>query len=511
MQALKESKKASKRQLGTEGSSEGTCTTARVLDESMVVSTTSNEGTESEYSKEDQLDDKAKDDKEGDADDEGDDHISVTQDTDDEDDETESNEDKSIKVSDAAKADAKKTKEEKDDSKKSELPPIIGTVKDTANVKISSLLDINIQYEVPHTQSPSVLRVPVSMIFKPTILTPTQETSSASPVTTLPLPSDTFKLKKIYHSAKALATLKSQVPTVVEQYFRSKISGDLQKTLTINLEQEYKKSASEILKIKKEQAEKQKMLKYTIKSIDKAALKEYDQKSSLYQTIYENKSLNKNHANHRLYHALIEALKEEKNAIDKGVVDIIKDHKRKHDDDDEDPLATPNHGKKIKSKSASIKEPVKKPIAEVVMDDVGKDVIWNETSIKLYLDNLNSLGSTKWSLLQRILSLSMISWPLLLNSLSHLTIAADYFFNNDLEYLKSSDPKGTYTTSITKTKGARYEIEGIEEYGSYALESYQSRKTLGVKSVSVKKLHGYGHLEDMMVKRADRQLYKFKE
>ncbi|GKC16139.1 hypothetical protein Tco_1012921 [Tanacetum coccineum] len=45
----------------------------------------------------------------------------------------------------------------------------------------------------------------------------------------------------------------------------------------------------------------------------------------------------------------------------------------------------------------------------------------------------------------------------------HLTVAADYFFNNDLEYLKSSDPERTYTTSITKTKAARYEIEGIED------------------------------------------------
>ncbi|GJX48106.1 hypothetical protein Tco_0273296 [Tanacetum coccineum] len=30
----------------------------------------------------------------------------------------------------------------------------------------------------------------------------------------------------------------------------------------------------------------------------------------------------------------------------------------------------------------------------------------------------------------------------------HLTVAADYFFNNDLEYLKSSNPERTYTTSV---------------------------------------------------------------
>ncbi|GJZ85092.1 hypothetical protein Tco_0650431 [Tanacetum coccineum] len=68
-------------------------------------------------------------------------------------------------------------------------------------------------------------------------------------------------------------------------------------TSTIDLEPESKKSASEIHKIKNEQAEKQKMSKYTIKSIDKAALKEYDQKSALYHTMNENKSFNKNPAN----------------------------------------------------------------------------------------------------------------------------------------------------------------------------------------------------------------------
>ncbi|GJT76466.1 hypothetical protein Tco_1043191 [Tanacetum coccineum] len=45
----------------------------------------------------------------------------------------------------------------------------------------------------------------------------------------------------------------------------------------------------------------------------------------------------------------------------------------------------------------------------------------------------------------------------------HLTIAADYFFNNDQEYLKSYDLERTYTTSIMKIKEARYEIVGIED------------------------------------------------
>ncbi|GJR98024.1 hypothetical protein Tco_0270198 [Tanacetum coccineum] len=46
---------------------------------------------------------------------------------------------------------------------------------------------------------------------------------------------------------------------------------------------------------------------------------------------------------------------------------------------------------------------------------------------------------------------------------SHLTIAVYYFFNNDLEYLKTFNLEKTYTTSITKTKAARYKIVGIED------------------------------------------------
>ncbi|GKF66189.1 hypothetical protein Tco_0192706, partial [Tanacetum coccineum] len=96
-------------------------------------------------------------------------------------------------------------------------------------------------------------------------------------------------------------------------------------TPTVDLEQESKKNPLEILKIKKEQVEKQKMPKFTIKSIDKAALKEFDQKSSLYQTMHANKSFNGNPAYHRLYHALMEDLIEDENAMDKGVADTIKD------------------------------------------------------------------------------------------------------------------------------------------------------------------------------------------
>ncbi|GKA76873.1 hypothetical protein Tco_0783334 [Tanacetum coccineum] len=117
--------------------------------------------------------------------------------------------------------------------------------------------------------------------------------------------------------------------------------------------------------------------------------------------MHESKSFNRNPANHALYHALMEALIEDENAMDKGVADTVKNHKRQHDDDDDDdPLAGPNQGKKTKrrrtkelesskkpsttketskgkapsksskiGKSTTAKEPIKEPTAEVEMDD----------------------------------------------------------------------------------------------------------------------------------------------
>ncbi|GJV36748.1 hypothetical protein Tco_1409225 [Tanacetum coccineum] len=174
MQALKESKKTSKRLPGTRGSNEGTGTIPGVLDESTIISATSSEGTgiklgvpneekdimeekvilewgdeqDIEHSDDDN-DDVEKDDKDGYADDEGDDHVSDTQDADDEDVKTESDKDdiykykihvyknEDVEMEDAEveetdkgdqrilkpqKEEAEKPSEAKDDTKKSELP-----------------------------------------------------------------------------------------------------------------------------------------------------------------------------------------------------------------------------------------------------------------------------------------------------------------------------------------------------------------------------------------------------
>ncbi|GJU60819.1 retrovirus-related pol polyprotein from transposon TNT 1-94 [Tanacetum coccineum] len=242
MQAFKESKKTNKRQPGTRGSSEGTGTIPGVLDESTVVSATSSEGTgseqESEYSEEDKLDDEEKDDKEGDADDEDDEtesdkddiykyKIHVCKDENEEmlNAEVEDSNKGDEEVTDAAKADAEKTSEVKDDAKKTELPltssslsvssgfgdqflklssdsSLVSTVKDTTDADINSLLELRVAK----------------------------------------LEKDMSELKKIDLSTEALAALKTQVPSVVDNYLGSKVRDVFQRELkkhTADLIQKY--------------------------------------------------------------------------------------------------------------------------------------------------------------------------------------------------------------------------------------------------------------------------------
>nr|GEX36835.1 hypothetical protein [Tanacetum cinerariifolium] len=263
----------------------------------------------------------------------------------------------------------------------------------------------------------------------------------------------------------------------------------------------------------------------------------------------------------------------EGNADDEG-----DDHISDTQDTDNEEVETEFDEDEIYNKSASAKEPVEEPIAEVVMDDAGKNVVRDDDQPqdtfkpkttttpnrewfkkpprlptldpltfnnimdspidfskyvlnRLKIDNLTQylLLGPAYDLLKGTCTSSIeleynfqecfnaltdkLDWnnsegdcysfdmskPLPLQGCPcHLTVATDYFFNNDLEYLKSFDLDITCTTSITKTEVARHEIIGDQALG-------------GRHKLCVKKLHRYGHLEEVVVKRADRQLCKFKE
>ncbi|GKA93208.1 hypothetical protein Tco_0815194, partial [Tanacetum coccineum] len=123
----------------------------------------------------------------------------------------------------------------------------------------------------------------------------------------------------------------------------------------------------------------------------------------------------------------------------------------------------------------------------------------------------------------------------------------EFFINNDLKYLLGGISNMTYMTSTTKKKEAQYDLPGIEDmvpniwspvkvaYDKYPLwgishwrekrkpfyafargmqsrgDVYSTKHILAVTHVSVMRKYGYGYLEEIVVRRADNVLYRFKE
>ncbi|GJS07416.1 hypothetical protein Tco_0364212 [Tanacetum coccineum] len=110
--------------------------------------------------------------------------------------------------------------------------------------------------------------------------------------------------------------------------------------------------------------------------------------------------------------------------------------------------------------------------------------------------------------------------PLIQNVRGRQAIPFDHFINNDLEYLKGGSLSQRYTTTITKTKAANYgQVKWIKDkkfYGYVAnmetsKDVYSRHRIIAVTSLKIIQHFGYSHLEEIIVRRQDNQLYKFRE
>nr|GEW69961.1 hypothetical protein [Tanacetum cinerariifolium] len=142
-----------------------------------------------------------------------------------------------------------------------------------------------------------------------------------------------------------------------------------------------------------------------------------------------------------------------------------------------------------------------------------------------------------------------LSKPLsLIEDQGRQVVSADYFINNDLEYLKGGSSSSKYSTSTTRTKAPKYNnIEGIEDmvlrlwspvkvaYNKHAVwgtyyrglkrqrfyayachwksphDVYSKRRIIVITSVKVMRWYDCGYLEEIVVRIDDNVLYKFKE
>ncbi|GKD19949.1 hypothetical protein Tco_1209107 [Tanacetum coccineum] len=115
--------------------------------------------------------------------------------------------------------------------------------------------------------------------------------------------------------------------------------------------------------------------------------------------------------------------------------------------------------------------------------------------------------------------------PLISNARGRQVIPFNHFINNDLKYLKGGSLSQRYTTSITKTKAADYgHVKWIEDKGpkrqkfyGYAAnmetskDVYPRHRIIAVTSLKIRQFFCYSHLEEIIVRRQDDQLYKFRE
>ncbi|GKA31158.1 hypothetical protein Tco_0717463 [Tanacetum coccineum] len=226
-----------------------------------------------------------------------------------------------------------------------------------------------------------------------------------------------------------------------------------------------------------------------------------------------------------LYHALMESILEDEDAIDKGVADKLKRRKPDDADRDEDPLIGPDQGlkrrktskdaeppKKVKStdtykgttksqpkytsKSAQAEETMLEAEDTQLLQNLGEDMgkTVDDGPTQNWLSDLakadkcskmfNELMSTPIDFTTFTMNCLQISdltkadlnnpegdkYPFdlskplpLIESRNRLIFLADYFFNNDLAYLQGGSTDKTYTTSLTKKKVAMYDLKGIED------------------------------------------------
>ncbi|GJW61132.1 hypothetical protein Tco_0110467 [Tanacetum coccineum] len=237
------------------------------------------------------------------------------------------------------------------------------------DIEVVSMMDINVQHDVP----PPTISLILSSLYPviqqiASILTPTITKATTS--TTVVPDSETFhqrntnlekevkELKDIDNSTKVISTIHSEVPKAVKEYLRSSLDDVMHKLI--------QKNVADIIKeyYVPEHARKQQVPKENIISSYTTALAEFDKKTTLFETMTKSKSFNKSPKQRSLFHALIELILEDEDAMNEGVAEKLK--KRKPDDADKDkgPSAGLDQGLKRQKTSKDTKQSKKAKLTE---------------------------------------------------------------------------------------------------------------------------------------------------
>ncbi|GJW61006.1 hypothetical protein Tco_0110341 [Tanacetum coccineum] len=214
----------------------------------------------------------------------------------------------------------------------------------------------------PHLQQSPPIPTPTTTS---TTVVPDSKTLTALHQRITYLGKDVKELKDVDNSTKVISIIQSKVPKVVKEYLGSSLDDAMYKVIQRNfadivkehsvpaeiverLRHQYapQKSIKDIREINMEHARKHQVPKETITSSYTTALEEFDQKITLFQAMTNSKSFNISPKQRALYHALMESIFENKDAMDKGVADKLKKRKPDDVDKDEGPSARSDRGLK---------------------------------------------------------------------------------------------------------------------------------------------------------------------
>ncbi|GJV97506.1 hypothetical protein Tco_1549083 [Tanacetum coccineum] len=454
------------------------------------------------------------------------------------------------------------------------------------DAEIVSLLDVHVHHEVPRTQAPTLLTIPVSVIpesspvftnipksshtFTPTPIqatpTPPPTIETTNPLSNLPDFSSVFRFNdRITALEKEVADLKkdplhTQVTSLVDSHLdtrlgetRQEFMNFLSESLTARIKEQVKDQLPQILPQEVSNFAPPVIEKLIKESRDEVTLAKV---SSQPQSTYEAASAGSYRGlKKRKTSKDVEPTTEEP-VFEVADSDMPQDQAGNVGDNEDEP----------RDKTASRRDWFKKPTPPQEPTDpdwnVGKTTK-EGPAFRLLKGTSSNYAELEYDFEECYKALSKkldwenpeggdypfdLSKPLpLITRGKRQRVPFEFFINNDLKNLQGGISTMTYTSSTTKTKAAKYDLPRIEDmvpniwspvkvaYEKYALwgishwreqrksfyafardmqsrgDVYSTKRIMAVTHVSVMRKHGYGYLEEIVVRRADNALYRFKE
>nr|GEU94602.1 hypothetical protein [Tanacetum cinerariifolium] len=372
----------------------------------------------------------------------------------------------------------------------------------------------------PNIQSETLVNVPVFIAAK----TPSSDTTIPQP----PIPNveplqQTIDERSSRCGCSAIKNKLREEAQVKNQEFINRVDSTMKTIIKEQVQAQVYKIMPKIEKYVTESLEAKVLVRLTNQPQSSyavaASLSKFKLKKILIDKIEENKSINKSFIQKNLYNALVESYNSKKYIITSygNVVTLMRG--RDDQDKDEDPCKSAyaeEHDQKVNDLEDRTHQEFNTGnddvtlVREVLDDDEStckSIVVFKATNDRSDWHNLE--GKPYPHDLSKPL-------PLILNERGHQVIPLDHFINNDLKYLKGGSSSKKYTTSITKMKATDYGSKTLEilwicfQHGK-SKDVHSEHMIIAVTSLKIMKYFGYNHLEEIIVRRQDDQLYNFRE